>query len=104
MNRLFFTTIVLLVTICHLDAQNISCTITDENGQPMEFVTVSLRSLPDSAIVAGCITDEKGQFCIERKDGGSYIQASYIGYRTQNIPISSSLLLRQLRCKQMQRC
>lgn len=89
MNRLIFTTIVLLVTICHLDAQNISGTITDENGQPMEFVTVSLRSLPDSAIVSGCITDEKGQFSIERKDGGSLIQASSIGYRTQNIPVSA---------------
>ena len=88
MNRLIFTTIVLLVTICHLDAQNISGTITDENGQPMEFVTVSLRSLPDSAIVVGCITDENGGFCIEKQDGGSFIQTSFIGYRTQNIPVS----------------
>lgn len=84
MNRLFFTTIVLLSTICHLDAQNISGNITDENGQPMEFVTVSLRSLPDSAIVAGCITDENGRFCIEKKDGGSFIQTSFVGYRTQD--------------------
>lgn len=37
----------MLATICQIDAQNITGTITDENGQPMEFVTVSLRSLPD---------------------------------------------------------
>lgn len=89
MNRLIFTTIVLLVTICHLDAQNISGTITDENGQPMEFVTVSLHSLPDSAIVVGCITDENGGFCIKKQDGGSFIQTSFIGYRTQDIPVSA---------------
>ena len=59
------------------------------NGQPMEFATVSLRSLPDSAIVAVCITDTKGQFCIERKNGGDFIQISSIGYSTKNLPVSS---------------
>lgn len=89
MRGLIITTIILLTVICQAGAQNITGIITDEDGQPMEFVTVSLRSLPDSAIVSGCITDEKGQFCIERKEGGSFIQASSIGYRTQNIPISA---------------
>ena len=87
--RIIITTIILLATICQIDAQNITGTITDENGQPMEFVTVSLRSLPDSALVSGCITDENGQFSLERKDGGSFIQASSIGYRTLNIPVIS---------------
>ena len=36
-----------------IHTQTIVGIITDESGQPMEFVTVSLRSLPDSAIVAG---------------------------------------------------
>ncbi|MCQ2254594.1 MAG: TonB-dependent receptor family protein [Bacteroidaceae bacterium] len=89
MRRIIITTIILLATICQIDAQNITGTITDENGQPMEFVTVSLRSLPDSALVSGCITDENGQFSLERKDGGSFIQASSIGYRTLNIPVIS---------------
>lgn len=79
----------MLLTCVIANAQNITGTITDENGQPIEFVTVSLRSLPDSAIVAGCITDEKGHFEIERKVGNGFIQTSCIGYRTQNIPVSA---------------
>ena len=70
MKRATTTIIILLVTICQLSAQNLIGLVTEENGQPMEFATVSLRSLPDSAIVAVCITDTKGQFCIERKGGG----------------------------------
>ena len=70
MKRVTTAILVLLVTICRQSAQNLIGLVTEENGQPMEFATVSLRSLPDSAIVAVCITDTKGQFCIERKGGG----------------------------------
>ena len=72
-----------------MSAQNLIGIITDENGQPMEFATVSLRSLPDSSIVAGCITDAKGQFSIERKNAGDFIQISSIGYSTKNLPVSA---------------
>lgn len=89
MKRVTTTIIVLLATICQLSAQNLIGLVTDENEQPMEFATVSLRSLPDSAIVAVCITDTKGQFCIERKNGGDFIQISSIGYSTKNLPVSS---------------
>ena len=83
------TTFIVLLAICQLSAQNLIGTVTDEKGQPMEFATVSLRSLPDSSIVAGCITDTKGQFCIERKDAGDFIQISSIGYGTRNLPVST---------------
>lgn len=89
MKRVTTTIIILLATICQLSAQNLIGLVTDENEQPMEFATVSLRSLPDSAIVAVCITDTKGQFCIERKNGGDFIQISSIGYSTKNLPVSS---------------
>lgn len=83
------TTFIVLLAICQLSAQNLIGTVTDEKGQPMEFATVSLRLLPDSSIVAGCITDTKGQFCIERKDAGDFIQISSIGYGTRNLPVST---------------
>ena len=89
MKRVTTTIIVLLATICQLNAQSLIGIVTDENGQPMEFATVSLRSLPDSVIVAGCITDAKGQFSIERKNAGDFIQISSIGYRTKNMPVSA---------------
>ena len=78
----------MILAYSYAGAQNFIGCVTDENGRPMEFVTVSLRSLPDSAIVTGCITDENGQFCIEKMGRGSFIQTSFIGYRTQNIPVS----------------
>ena len=89
MKRAISTIIILLATICQLSAQNLIGIVTDENGQPMEFATVSLRSLPDSSIVAGCITDAKGQFCIERKNAGNFIQISSIGYSMENLPVSA---------------
>ena len=89
MKRAISTIIILLATICQLSAQNLIGRVTDEEGQPMEFATVSLRSLPDSSIVAGCITDAKGQFCIERKNAGDFIQISSIGYGTKNLPVSA---------------
>ena len=89
MKRATSTIIILLATICQLSAQNLIGRVTDEEGQPMEFATVSLRSLPDSSIVAGCITDAKGQFCIERKNAGDFIQISSIGYGTKNLPVSA---------------
>ena len=89
MKRAISTIIILLATICQLSAQNLIGIVTDENGQPMEFATVSLRSLPDSSIVAGCITDAKGQFSIERKNAGDFIQISSIGYSTKNLPVSA---------------
>lgn len=84
-----FSIIGLLVAVCQLDAQNLIGTIVDEHGQPLEFVTVSLRSLPDSIFVAGTITDANGQFNIERREDGKLIQISSIGYSTQNIPVSA---------------
>lgn len=89
MKRATTTIIILLATICQLSAQNLIGFVTDENGQPMEFATVSLRSLPDSSVVAVCITDTKGQFCIEKKDEGDFIQISSIGYSTKNLPVSA---------------
>ena len=89
MKRVTTTIFVLLATICQLNAQSLIGIVTDENGQPMEFATVSLRSLPDSVIVAGCITDAKGQFSIERKNAGDFIQISSIGYGTKNLPVSA---------------
>jgi len=73
----------------HISAQTYSGTVNDENGLPMEFATVSLRTLPDSSVIAGVVTDENGLFCIEGTDAGDIIQISMIGYITENRPVSA---------------
>ncbi len=88
MKRVFFI-ICLLMAVCQLSAQNLIGTVVDEKGQPLEFATVSLRTLPDSVVVAGTITDANGQFCIESKEIGSFVQISSVGYFTQNVPVSA---------------
>jgi len=85
--------VVFLATFVALSIQSIaqtySGTINDENGLPMEFVTVSLRTLPDSAVVSGVVTDADGQFTLECADTGDFIQVSMIGYMTENLPLTA---------------
>ena len=57
--------------------------VVDENSNPIEFATVSVFSLPDSTLVAGGITDSKGQFEIKLDDiSNFYLRISYVGYQT----------------------
>lgn len=69
-------------------SQTAGGTVLDENGEPLPFVTVSLRTLPDSAIVNGGITDIEGKFKIEGKSAWNIAQFSMIGYGTMVFPAS----------------
>ncbi|MBQ9339362.1 MAG: TonB-dependent receptor [Paludibacteraceae bacterium] len=76
-------------------AEVIKGTVTDSRGELMPFVTVSVLA-PDSSLITGAITDEKGIYSVEvpgaassgaagksRTNGKGYIlQASYVGYQT----------------------
>lgn len=73
-----------------LTAQTLGGRVVDDSGRPMEFATVSLRTLPDSAIVTGVITGLDGEFSIDHSDGrGDFVQVSTIGYVTCNVPVSA---------------
>ena len=73
-----------------LTAQTLDGRVVDDSGRPMEFATVSLRTLPDSAIVTGVITGLDGEFSIDHSDGrGDFVQVSTIGYVTCNVPVSA---------------
>jgi len=65
-------------------AQDLMGTVLDENGGPMEYATVSLRTLPDSSVVMGAVTDSQGSFNIQYSGAGDYVQISMIGYLTEN--------------------
>ncbi|MFK7796167.1 MAG: TonB-dependent receptor [Aureispira sp.] len=57
------------------------------SNEPLEFATVSVFSLKDSALVGGIITDVKGQFKIEQLPVGKHwVQVSFMGYEPYIIP------------------
>ena len=55
--------------------------LNNETGEAVEFATVRLLSLPDSALVQGRQTDARGIFLLEDVNPGTYLLAiSSIGY------------------------
>ncbi len=76
---LFFTIAIL--------SQTFKGTVTDEQGQPVEFANVALYSLPDSVLQTGTVTNAEGEFMLNARPaaGNAYIQISFIGYETRII-------------------
>ncbi|MCI5777181.1 MAG: carboxypeptidase-like regulatory domain-containing protein, partial [Bacteroidales bacterium] len=90
MKRLFLFLLISAATLCSTSAQDLKGTVNDEQGHPVEFATVALRSLPDSSVITGVITDINGQFTIERKGTErGFVQISSVGYETQDIAVSA---------------
>lgn len=55
--------------------------IKDKETHPVIGASVIIRSLQDTLNYKGCITDENGQFIIEKIESGKYgIEISFIGY------------------------
>lgn len=82
MNRL---TLVLLCLIMAIGAsgQTLTGKVTDEqNSNPLSFANVVFLSLPDSAFVAGAVSDEEGSFSLSVEDGKGVLKVSCIGYAT----------------------
>lgn len=64
-------------------AQTITGKLIDETSQPISFANIVLLSLPDSAFVAGTISDEQGAFSIETITQDKRIcRISSVGYQT----------------------
>lgn len=61
--------------------------VLDENKAPMEFATVVALSLPDSTIVCGGITDERGFLDLALPQEAALLQISLIGYCTEEMPV-----------------
>lgn len=88
MRRFFFVIAAAFLSSLSLCAQNLSGVVLDENGSPMEFVTIALIYLPDSTIVGGGMTDASGTFEIERTGNATHVQVAMIGYETVEQPVS----------------
>lgn len=62
-------------------------TVYDSISQkPLEFATVSVYRMRDSALVGGMITDERGKFSIDKLPIGRHrVTISYMGYQTMTV-------------------
>lgn len=56
------------------------------SNQPIEYGTVALMHVRDSAVVSGTITDAKGNFKVEQIPNGRYfVRIQFIGYETLTV-------------------
>jgi outer membrane receptor protein involved in Fe transport len=94
MKKILFT--LLIVYISNTYAQyapnkhtfegSISGEVIDNNQNPVEFATISIISKNNNKIVNGGITNEKGQFLIDKIKPGIYnIDISFIGFKSKKI-------------------
>lgn len=58
--------------------------VTDADGHPIEFANVALYTVSDSALIAGTLTDQKGQFMLSSDYSSDvFLKVSLIGYETK---------------------
>jgi len=81
--------LLMLISLCSatLYAQTITVKgkVLDEKGEPVIGATVKLKSRPQ-----GAVTDISGNFSIAVPPGETALVVSYLGYVTQQIPVSKS--------------
>ena len=83
---LAFFTAILMLFFTHLSSAqrcNLTGKIIDKlTHEPIAYANVALFSSIDSALVSGTITDDNGQFLMEKLKKGKYsIKMSFIGYQ-----------------------
>lgn len=69
-------------------ARTITGTITDTNGEPVIGANVIVKNT-----TIGVVTDFDGRYTLSRAPEGAILQISYIGYLTQEIPISDQSVI-----------
>lgn len=73
----------LLATSTQAFAQAITGRVIDEQGQPIAFATVVARSITDSSIIEGTITNDDGSFELkDRTTPPILLSVSFVGYAT----------------------
>ncbi len=82
MRKVFSITVLCLLAITSIFAQNINGKVTDVNGEPLAFANVVLLSRQDSAFVKGAVSEEDGSFFIDSPCNGEIIKVTSVGYKT----------------------
>lgn len=83
--------IVLLLTVSvAAQAQNIRGKVCYEADKtPVQFATVALLALPDSALLTGVITLTDGGYLLEKvKPGDYFVRVSFVGYTPDGKPVT----------------
>jgi len=80
LNRLFFLISFLCLSTAAF-SQSVTGTVTDDAGKPMGRVTVTVKGTSRATL-----TDNSGNFSI-RASGNDELVFSYVGYRTQEVPL-----------------
>ena len=64
--------------------------LDNQTKDPIEYASISVKSLDNNLIVGGGISDVAGSFYIDKLPAGKYlVDIEYIGYEKYNIPIVS---------------
>lgn len=81
MRKYLYLAMCLLCAVAKMQAQEVTGCVTDEQGQPVEYVNVVLLQNKDSVFISGCITDEAGKFLLSGLTEAAYLlKVSSIGY------------------------
>ena len=80
--RIYFAILLLFSSIA-IQAQNIKGNVSYEKDKtPVQFATVALLQIPDSAMITGVITLTDGAYLLEKiKPGNYFVRVSFVGYR-----------------------
>lgn len=54
--------------------------VKDDAGNPLEFVNVTLRTLNDSTLIDGTVTDSTGKFTVYGFDAPLFLYISALGF------------------------
>lgn len=85
--KFFKPLIILFLFITQFTGAQITGKIQDTaTNYPLEYATAALYNQSDKSLVSGVITNLEGGFVIENiKNGVYYLEASFVGYKTQTI-------------------
>ena len=82
-------TLVFIFSLSFSTQAQLKGTLIDHDQQPVEFANIALYSLPDSVMITGTVSDEKGDFTLNGNGtdtDNAFLEISFIGYETQVVP------------------
>lgn len=71
--------------------QAVKGVVMGNGGEPLEYINVVAKSLPDSTFIAGVVTDREGAFSFESLPKNSCLSFSSIGYETSIYPATEEM-------------
>lgn len=89
MRTLALTLVFLIVSFTSIAQIIKGKVLTEKDKNPVQFASVGLMSLPDSAIVSGVITLTDGSYTFQKVNPGSYyLTVSYLGYSPAGLTLT----------------